>query len=110
MCDALLATTPGRLTWAINRDYVDRFFSVDDDAVSAAMAILSVTFGLVVEPSGAVGLAAILRNRDHFRGRRVGIVLSGGNADETIMNKCLATGATIASQMLNQSDLLLLRE
>ena len=55
--------------------------TVDDDAVIEAMRLLWERLKLVVEPSGAIGFAAVLRNRERFAGRSIGIVISGGNMD-----------------------------
>ena len=54
---------------------------VDDRDTLAAMRLLFERLKLVVEPSGAIALAAILANASAFRGKRVGVILSGGNVD-----------------------------
>ena len=58
-----------------------RVLIIDDDAVIEAMRLLWERLKLVVEPSGAIAFAAVLRHRERFAGRRVGIVISGGNVD-----------------------------
>lgn len=81
IADGLL-TTLGALTWPVVRDVVERVIVVDDDAIREAMLLLWQRMKLVVEPSGALPLAAALSPA--FRdvpGVRVGIVLSGGNCD-----------------------------
>lgn len=81
IADGLL-TTLGAYTWPVVRDVVDRIVVVDDDAIRRAMHLLWERMKLVVEPSGAVPLAAALS--ESFRdvpGERVGIVISGGNVD-----------------------------
>jgi threonine dehydratase len=77
IADGLQATEPGELTFAVNRELVDEVVTVTDDEILAAMAFLFDRLKLVVEPSGAVGVAALLAGR--IRGNRVGVVLSGGN-------------------------------
>ncbi len=77
IADGLQATEPGELTFAVNRKLVDEVVTVSDDEILAAMAFLFDRLKLVVEPSGAVGVAALLTAR--ARGERVGVVLSGGN-------------------------------
>jgi threonine dehydratase len=77
IADGLQATEPGELTFAVNRELVDEVVTVSDDEILAAMAFLFDRLKLVVEPSGAVGVAALLTAR--ARGERVGVVLSGGN-------------------------------
>jgi threonine dehydratase len=80
ICDGLL-TSLGTLTFPIIRQRVDRIVTVSDDAVIAAMRLVWERMKLVVEPSAVVGLAALLEKRDEVGGRRIGIVLSGGNVD-----------------------------
>ncbi len=81
IADGLLAGL-GRLTWPIVRDGVDAVHVVDDAAIVAAMRLLWERMKLVVEPSGAVALAAVLAPEFRSTGaRRVGVVLSGGNVD-----------------------------
>ncbi len=58
---------------------VDDMLGVEDERIIAAMHLIAERMKLVVEPSGAVPLAAVLRTPEKFRGKRVGIILSGGN-------------------------------
>src|ERR1700722_17118780 len=81
LCDALLAATPGQLTFPINQKYLAGGFAVTDDEVRAAQAFAARHLKLVVEPGGAVALAALLAGRIDAAGATVGVVLSGGNAD-----------------------------
>jgi threonine dehydratase len=80
-CDALLAPMPGRLTFAINRRLVGPGLAVSDAEVTAALAYAFRVLKLVIEPGGAVGLAAVLAGKIDCRGRTVAVVLSGGNID-----------------------------
>jgi threonine dehydratase len=77
IADGLQATAPGELTFEVNRERADAIVTVDDAEILDAMAFLFDRLKLVVEPSGAVGVAALLAGR--VTGSRVGIVLSGGN-------------------------------
>ena len=79
LCDALLAKTPGEMTFGINRRMLARAFAVPDDEVRTAQAFAARHLKLIVEPGGAVALAALLAGRFDTAGRTVGIVLSGGN-------------------------------
>ncbi|CAG0951370.1 partial threonine dehydratase, partial [Anaerolineae bacterium] len=77
-----LRTTLGLLTWPVIRDRVADVIVVDDGAIVRAMRLLFERAKLVVEPSGAVPLAAVLDERFRARGlSRVGVILSGGNVD-----------------------------
>jgi threonine dehydratase len=77
IADGLQATAPGELTFAVNRELVDDVVTVNDQEILDAMGFLFDRLKLVVEPSGAVGVAALLAGRT--RSTRVGVVLSGGN-------------------------------
>jgi len=77
IADGLGAPEPGELTWQVNRELVDDFVSVTDEELVEAMRFLFDRSKIVVEPSGAAGAAAFLQGR--IPGRRVAIVLSGGN-------------------------------
>lgn len=81
ICDALLSTQPGELTFEINRKCLKGAFVVTDDEVRDAVAYAYRVLKLVVEPGGAVALAALLAGKVDTKGRTVGIVLSGGNID-----------------------------
>jgi threo-3-hydroxy-L-aspartate ammonia-lyase len=77
IADGLQASEPGELTFAVNRERVDEVVLVSDAEIVDAMTFLFDRMKLVVEPSGAVGVAALLAGR--VRGERVGVVISGGN-------------------------------
>ncbi len=81
ICDALLAPTPGELTFEINRRRLAGGLAVADQDVRRAMAFAFRHLKLVVEPGGAVGLAALLAGGFDARGLTVAVVLSGGNVD-----------------------------
>ncbi len=90
ICDALLAPMPGRLTFALNRDKLAGGLAATDREVLAAMAFAFETLKLVVEPGGAVALAALLAGRIDARGRVTGIVLSGGNVEPDMFARAFA--------------------
>jgi len=72
-------STPGELTFAVNRRLVDSFELVSDEEIVAAMAFAFERLKIVLEPSGASALAALLAGRIPRLPERVGVVLSGGN-------------------------------
>ncbi|MEO0412844.1 MAG: threonine/serine dehydratase [Pseudomonadota bacterium] len=80
-CDALLAPTPGSLTFDINQHTLVGGLSVTDAQVKEAMRFAFDSLKLVVEPGGAVALAAALSSKLDLARRSVGVVLSGGNVD-----------------------------
>lgn len=93
ICDALLMSQPGVLTFAVNRKRLGEGFAVSDDAVRAAVAFAYEELKLVVEPGGAVALAALLSGHYTLRGKPVAAVLSGGNMDPAMLAESLARPA-----------------
>jgi threonine dehydratase len=89
-CDALLAPTPGELTFAINRRLLAGGFAVSDREAAQAMAVAFADFKLVVEPGGAVALAAVLSGKYPIKGKTVAVVASGGNVDRETFSQALA--------------------
>jgi threonine dehydratase len=81
ICDALLVNEPGAITFEINRRTLSGAVSVSDDEAAAAMRDAMAFLKLVVEPGGAVGLAAIASGKLDMAGKTVAVVLSGGNVD-----------------------------
>jgi threo-3-hydroxy-L-aspartate ammonia-lyase len=80
IADGLQVDTPGELTFPINREQLESVVAVSDDDLVDAMAFLFERLKVVVEPSGAAGVAALLTGRvPHVEGRRVGVIVSGGN-------------------------------
>ena len=76
-----LRTMLGEFTLKIIRQYVDEILTVKESSIIEAMQLIWERSKIVVEPSGAVPLAAIIENPERFRGKRVGIIISGGNVD-----------------------------
>ncbi len=89
ICDALLAKMPGELTFAINRRLLDGGLTVSDDEVRFAMAYAFRRLKLVVEPGGAVCLAALLAGKITARDKTVALTFSGGNVDPARMAEAL---------------------
>ena len=100
ICDGLL-TSLGELTWPILRDHLESIVTVTDDEVVEAMRLLHEHLDMVVEPSGAIPLAAVLS--DQFRAlhgiERVGLILSGGNIDPDELRNLLLTHQREAEAM-----------
>jgi len=82
----------GKLPLAIARVLVDRVLSVDEVAVERAIALFLEVEKTVAEGAGAAGLAALLAYPQHFAGRKVGLILSGGNIDTRLLASVLLRG------------------
>ncbi len=80
IADGLL-TSLGELNFAVMQRHVDTVLTVEDATIIEAMKLQWSRMKTVVEPSGAVSFAGMLEHPERFRGRRVGVVISGGNVD-----------------------------
>ena len=89
ICDAIVTPMPGELTFSVNQPRLAGGFAVSDDEVRAAVRFAFETLKLVVEPGGAVALAAILSGKIDCTGKTVAATLSGGNADAALMRDIL---------------------
>ncbi len=76
-----LRTSLGELTFPIILNHVTRIYTVKETTIIAAMRLIWERMKILVEPSAAVPLAVFLEGDDELKGKRVGIILSGGNAD-----------------------------
>jgi threonine dehydratase len=85
-----MAPMPGELTFAINGRLLAGGLGVSDAEVAAAMRFAFEEMKLVVEPGGAVALAALLASKFDAKGKTVAIVLSGGNVDPALFAKVIA--------------------
>lgn len=83
ICDALMSPMPGVLTWPINRRLAGAI-TVSDAEVAEAMRFAFRHLKIVLEPGGAVSLAALLAGKIEAKARTTAVVLSGGNVDPTL--------------------------
>ena len=89
ICDALLAPEPGELTFQVNAERLTGGLCVTDEEAMTAMAVAYKYLKLVVEPGGAVALAAAITGKVDCADRNVLVVCSGGNADADVYAKAL---------------------
>lgn len=89
ICDALQAHTPGELTFELNRGLLDGGLAVSDAEVGHAMRQAFRSLKLVVEPGGAVALAAALSGKIATRGKITVVVISGGNVDVELFSRIM---------------------
>jgi threonine dehydratase len=90
ICDALMSPSPGRITFEINRALVGEGLAASDEEVAKAVAFAFRELKLVVEPGGAVGLAALLTGKLDVRDKIAVAVLSGGNVDPELFHRLVA--------------------
>jgi threonine dehydratase len=79
IADGQQVSAPGELTWPITAPGTDEWVTVTDDQIIATMRLLFDEAHIVVEPSGASALAAVLHGGHDLAGRRLAVILSGGN-------------------------------
>src|SRR5690242_14300150 len=90
ICDALMSNTPGQITFEITRELIGEGLTASDQEVGRAVAFAFRELKLVVEPGGAIGLAALLAGRPDVKGKVVIAVLSGGNVDPELFSRLVA--------------------
>jgi threonine dehydratase len=90
ICDALMTATPGELTFPINSKLIGQGITASDAEVGRAVAYAFHELKLVVEPGGAIGLAALLAGKLDVKGKVVVGVLSGGNVDTELFAKLIS--------------------
>ena len=91
ICDALLAEKPGNITFNINKINLTSGVSVSDDEALIAMNTAYKHFKIVLEPGGAVGLAAAISEKVKIKNKNVLVIASGGNVDKNVFENCLNT-------------------
>jgi threonine dehydratase len=89
VCDAIVTEMPGEMTFAITQPRVGAGLTVSDDEALAAVAFAVRELKLVVEPGGAVALAALLAGRVGTRGEVTMAVVTGGNIDPVILGRAI---------------------
>jgi threonine dehydratase len=100
IAEGIAVKEPGQLTLPIVRECVDEILQVDESDVEAAVLLLLEVEKTVVEGAGAVGLAAMMSNRDRFAGRKVGLILSGGNIDMLILSSIIQRGLVRSGRLV----------
>lgn len=80
IADGLL-TNLGELNFGIIKEHIHDILTVNDDEILKAMRLIWERMKIIIEPSCAVPFAVILKNKDIFKGKKVGVILSGGNVD-----------------------------
>ncbi|MDH2445385.1 threonine ammonia-lyase [Amnibacterium sp. CER49] len=99
IADGIAVATPGRLTLGVISELVDEVVTVTDDETASALLVLLERAKLVVEPAGAVGVAALLAHRFEAVGPTV-VLLSGGNIDPLMMERVISRGLVASDRYL----------
>ncbi|HEY1728853.1 MAG TPA: threo-3-hydroxy-L-aspartate ammonia-lyase [Candidatus Baltobacteraceae bacterium] len=94
IADGIQTTAPGVLPFAIFQRYGKGIVTVSDDELRTAMRFAFERLKIVIEPSGAAGLAALMHAKVQARGKRVGIIISGGNVDPATFADAIASVAS----------------
>ncbi|MBU1440710.1 MAG: threonine ammonia-lyase [Gammaproteobacteria bacterium] len=99
IAEGIAVGTPGVLTRAVVESLVDDLLLVDEGDIEQAVLMLLEIEKTLVEGAGAAGLAALLRHPERFRGKRVGLVLSGGNIDPLLLAAIIERGMVRAGRL-----------
>jgi len=99
IAEGIAVKQPGALTLPIVRELTRGVLLVGEGEIEHAIVLLLEIEKTVVEGAGAAGLAALLAQPEHFRGRRVGIVLSGGNIDPLMLSVIIERGMVRAGRL-----------
>jgi threonine dehydratase len=100
LADGIAVKIPGRLTLPVVRALVDRIELVDEADIEAAVLLMIEAEKMVAEGAGATGLAALLANRDALAGRKVGLVISGGNIDLPVLSSIIQRGLVHSGRLV----------
>ena len=92
IADGIAVKSPGALTLPVIRALVDDMLLVSEDDIEQAILLLLEIEKTVVEGAGAVGLAALMKHRERFQGRNVGLVLCGGNIEPLVLAEIIERG------------------
>jgi threo-3-hydroxy-L-aspartate ammonia-lyase len=97
IADGLRSPSPGELTWPIVHALANGVLTVSDDEIRASMRAAFDDASLVLEPSGSAALAAALAAKLPLRGKRIGIIASGGNVDRDYFERLVRTAGPVHS-------------
>lgn len=92
LADGIAVRKAGKLTLPLVRKYVDRIVTVDEGDIAAAILILLEGEKTLAEGAGAIALAAVLQGTLGYRGKNIGVVVSGGNLDVNVLSRIIEQG------------------
>jgi len=100
IADGIAVKEPGKLTSKIVAELVDDIFLVEEDEIEEAMILLLEIEKTLVEGAGAIGLAALKKNTELFQGKKVGLILCGGNVDPLTLTAIIDKGMVKAGRLV----------
>lgn len=100
LADGIAVKTPGQLTLPVIRELVSTIQLVDEADIEQAVLLLMEVEKLVAEGAGAAGLAALLANRASLAGRKVGLIISGGNIDLPVLASIIQRGLVRSGRLV----------
>jgi threonine dehydratase len=100
IAEGIAVKRPGEITRKIVKDLVEDILLVSEDALEQAVLLMLEIEKSVTEGAGAAGLAAVIANRERFKGKRVGIVISGGNVDARLLSAILLRGLVRSGRLV----------
>ena len=92
IADGIAVKNPGELTFKIVNEYVDNLVTVDDNEIAEAVYLLLERGKIVAEPAGAAALAALLHHKTELEGKKVAVIVSGGNIDMPLLGQLIQRG------------------
>lgn len=107
IADGIAVKMPGKITMDLILRYVDELVTVSDDEIADAILLLLERNKMVVEPAGAVSLAAAVNRRTDLEGKRAVCVLSGGNMDVSMIHKVVEKGLVTRGRQMKFKTVLL---
>lgn len=100
IAEGIAVTEPGRITLPLVKEFVDEIMLIEEGEIEAALLLILEVEKTVVEGAGAIGLAALLKNRQRFSGRRVGLILSGGNINLMVLSSIIQRGLARSGRLV----------
>ena len=100
LADGIAVGRVGEKTLPLIKKYVDEILTVGEDAIAMAILLFMEQSKFVVEGAGAAPLAALIENKERFRGKRVVLIASGGNIDLTLIDRMIYKGLLTSGRVV----------
>ncbi|PWK15897.1 threonine ammonia-lyase [Tumebacillus permanentifrigoris] len=100
IADGICVRTPGDLTFQVTRDFVDHIITVEEEEIARAMLMALERNKMVVEGAGATGLAAVIYDKLPVKGKKICVLLSGGNVDVNFLSRIIERGLVESGRYL----------